>query len=117
MNFRKIIDKVREDGGCTYSPTYGDLHGKAGYGVSPYKDREELIPFNELTENDLKNFYHENSDLLLLPNHYLGVWVKDGIAHVDVSVVEPQKKKALYIASHNNQSAIFDLSIRVAIPV
>jgi len=108
MNFRKIIDKVREDGGCSYSPTYGHLT-KAGYGVSPYKDREEQILFSELTENDIKNYYNENVDLLVLPNHYLGVWVDNGVAYLDVSVFEPNKKKALSIAANSSQLAIYDI--------
>lgn len=116
MNFRKLIDKVRADGGCSYSPTYGDMK-KTGYGVSPYKEREEQVLFANLTENDLRNYYNENADLLALPNHYLGVWVDNGIAYLDVSVYEPNKKKALYIASHNHQLAIYDLGNQKTIPV
>jgi hypothetical protein len=110
MNFKKILDHVRENGGVSYSVVYGNLSGKKGYAVSIYKDREVILPYSELTEAEVRNFYYENAELLAQPEHFFGIWVDNGNAYLDVSVIVRLKADALKLAKEKNQLAIFDLN-------
>lgn len=109
MNFRKLLDHVKENGGVSYSTVYGDLSGKKGYAVSIYKEREVVIPYSQLTENEVRNYYFENAELLAQPEHFLGIWVDDGNAYLDVSVMVRLKADALQLAKEKQQLAIYDL--------
>ena len=109
MNFRKLLDYVKENGGVSYSTVYGNLSGKKGYAVSIYKEREVVIPYPELTETEVRNYYFENAELLAQPEHFLGIWVENDTAYLDVSVMVRLKAEALELAKEKNQLAIFDL--------
>ena len=110
MNFRKLIDQVKENGGVSYSTVYGDLSSsrKMGYAVCPYKEREVIIPYKDLDENEVRNFYFENAELLAQPEHFLGIWVDDGQAYIDVSVRLMRRNDALKLAKEKGQLAIYD---------
>lgn len=110
MNFRKIIDHVKEHGGISYSVTYGDVSNRNGYVVSPYKELEVTMPLKELNENEVRNFYLENAELLTLTeDHLIGIWIENDIAYLDVSVFVSNKKEASKIAREKNQKAYYDL--------
>jgi hypothetical protein len=109
MNFRDIVNLVKENGGVSYSTTYGSLVGKNGYAVSVHKEREVILPLNRLNDNEVRNFFYENANLLAEDGKFLGIWVEDGNAYLDVSTKVKLKAEAIKMAKDNNQLAIFDL--------
>jgi hypothetical protein len=108
MNFQTILKHIKLYKGVSYSTLYGNLAGKEGFALSPYKDRERTFQF--LTEAELKDYFVSNLDLLAIENHFLGAWVDNGLTYLDVSIFEPSKEKAIERAKQANQLAIFDLS-------
>jgi len=116
MNFKTILDSVKEHGGASYSTFYGNLIGKKGYAVS-LDGFTCSMPFVELGETELRNYFYEYSDLFSDVNNFLGVWVENGIANLDVSVLVKSKGKALTLAKEQNQKAIFNLETQETIYV
>lgn len=110
MNLRTLTDHILKEGGVSYSLTYGNLSGRKGYTVSPYKDREEKVSDSEFSANDLQAFIASNAELLAQDNHFIGAWVDNKIVYLDVSVLVASKKKALKMAKECNQLAIYNLT-------
>ncbi len=108
MNFRTMLSHINLYKGVSYSPMYGNLAGKEGFAVSPYKERERVQ--DTLNEDDLRKYFVNNLDLLSENNHFMGVWVDDGKYYLDVSIFETSEDKAKEIARNAEQLAIFNLS-------
>jgi len=108
MNFQTLLKHVKLYGGVSYSPLYGNLAGKQGFAVSPYKEREKVIQ-GFLTEPELKDYVVSNLDLLTLENHFFGAWVNEGNTYLDISIFETDKQRAIERAKEASQIAIFDL--------
>lgn len=106
------------NGGSTTSLVTGqDLGGTQTYSVSPYKDREQVIP-GQPTKEQLAAYVEKNKDLLSTPDHALGTWFNpdDGNTYLDVAITVSDKETALRIARENKQLAIFDLRTYTTIP-
>ena len=110
MNLHNLIDIIKKEGGASYSLTYGNMAGRKGYAVSPYKDREEKIPLNEFSIHGLQSFVAENAEYFDRDGHFLGAWVENEIVYLDVSVFVAQKTKALKWAKENGQLAIYSFT-------
>lgn len=110
MNLQKLHSAILSNGGASYSLRYGDLSGRKGYAVSVHKDREITITVREFGNNDLRNFVNENSDLLAMPDYFLGAWIEDNTVYLDVSKVVPSKALATKLCKQYGQKAYFDLA-------
>ena len=93
-----------------------DLSGTINYAVSPFKDRELIIPGTKVDAATLRQYAKINNDLLSDPRNILGTWVKNGNTYVDVSTVTGDYAQAMRIAAENNQEAIHNLRTHEDIP-
>ncbi len=109
MNLRKLTSSILANGGASYSLRYGDLAGRKGYAVSCHKDREFTLTPAELTDSVLQNYLHENSDLLAMPDYFLGAWIDNGTLYLDVSKRVTSKAEAVRLCREHDQKAYFDL--------
>lgn len=112
------LERHVANGGSTTSLVTGqDLGGTQTYSVSPYKDREQVIP-GQPTKEQLAAYVEKNKDLLSTPDHALGTWYNpdDGNTYLDVAITVSDKETALRVARENNQLAIFDLRTYTTIP-
>lgn len=109
---------VANEGSTTSLVTGQDLGGTQTYSVSPYKDREQVIP-GQPTKEQIDAFIDKNKDLLSTPDHALGTWYnpEDGNTYLDVAITVSDKETALRVARENKQLAIFDLRTYTTIPV
>jgi hypothetical protein len=90
-----------------------NLKGKPvtnGFAFSPYKNREAVL--DSVDAKSIDSFLSKNEDLLFQDGHFLGGWrnADDGKFYLDISVVDPNKFRALERALKNDQIAIFDLT-------
>lgn len=114
MNLQKLFKQITSQGGASYSLQYGDVvervrNSKQGFAVSPFKEREQVLPLASFGEGDLRNYCLENSDLLADSENFLGAWVDGDKVYLDVSRYYYSKQKATKAAKEANQLAIFDL--------
>jgi len=107
--YEGVYKKLIEQGGFTYQPIY-DIWPETGFMVSPYSEREKVIPMSAFSRRDLRKYVNQNADLLGKDDHYLGGWVYEGNAYLDISIRSDTKEQANRIAKENNQIAFFDLS-------
>jgi hypothetical protein len=80
--------------------------------VSPYPDRERVIPKAQITKAHLKDYIVRNADLLAHVDHYLGGWYNtdDGQVYLDISVRVQTHDEAVSLARQHNQYAYYDLA-------
>ena len=78
-----------------------------GFGVSIHKDRERILS-DRPTGGDLLYYVQDNYDLLVLPDHYLGVWEDEGEWYLDVTQVVLGQLAAQAAARTHNQKAIWN---------
>ena len=101
-----------EFGGSSYNVVTGqNLAGTNNYAVSPYSDRELIVPGKDVPTDVFEKFISANEDLLGDPRNILGSWFneQDGNTYIDVSVVTESYSEAMRIAESANQIAIFNL--------
>lgn len=109
-----------DNGGSSYSIVTGqDMGGTRNYVVSPYKDREVVVPGKSLSEDTLRKYAEANDDLLSDPRNILGTWFneEDGNTYLDVSTTTQDMQSAMRFALEADQLAIFDLRTFTTIPV
>jgi len=98
-----------------------------GYMVSIYKEREYVVPTpvadlkgksgEERLLDEIHGFAKRNTDKTKLKNHYLGGWVEDGMAFLDVSVCTTKEADARAFAVRHQQLGYFDIKEKVTIYV
>ena len=115
MNLTNIINSIRANGGVSYSLTYGEVPEK-GYAVS-LNGFEETMPFNQLTESELKNYLTLNSTELADNDNFFGAWLVDDSVVLDVSIRINTKRVAIARAKKEKQKAIFNLETKETIYV
>jgi hypothetical protein len=106
---RNVFERTMAQGGHTVS--LAGKSPKTGFAFSPYKSREAIIPKAQFSHKHVDSYVQRNKDLLSQPNHHIGSWhnTETGNVHLDVSVVHPNKVKALSEAAKHKQLAIYDL--------
>jgi hypothetical protein len=104
-----MVQSIKEKGGFTYNIAT-DTSPTSGYAVSPYKDRETVIPLANINAKRLVNYIMTNRDLLEKEDHNLGGWVDEGKVYLDISVVAKTPEAAEAICRERNQLAYFDLA-------
>lgn len=106
----KVLSRLRHpDGGFTRHPDTG-REESLGFFVSPYPDREKVIPVAELRPVDIIRYTKANRDLWDKPGHYMGAWhdPDTGLVSLDVSVKTPSAEEARDIAGEHAQVAFYD---------
>jgi hypothetical protein len=99
---------LKDNGGFTYQPLLNESPSD-GFMVSPYKDCEFVLPVAEVSGLKLMKYMRGHRKLLTQKDHYMGGWVDDGKAYIDISVRRGSKAEALTLAKKHSQLAIFDL--------
>ncbi|MCB9326387.1 MAG: hypothetical protein H6571_21800 [Lewinellaceae bacterium] len=99
------INSLINNGGFTISHT--GLVPIFGYAISIYKDRERK--YTTLDRHDIAEYIKANTDLLKLPNSFLGGWKFQKHIFLDVSLVLQSLEKAKYLARKHEQISIFSL--------
>jgi len=99
---------IIENGGATLTKTLRKSSLKSGYMVS-LKGYEKQIDVNNeellYTEIRLANTKRE-----IFKGSYVGVWIENGIAYIDVSINIKVLETALEIGKYNEQLAIYDIA-------
>ena len=94
------IKSIKRNGGATINK-YGErVSMKSGYQVS--KQDLYIVPVEELD----KLIVIEAMKLLLKRGDYLGVWIDDGKAYIDISVRIATKKEAMQRGRELNQLSV-----------
>lgn len=112
MNLRTLNTTLLENGGFSYSLTFGDVFGTQNYSVAYAKGTEKV--FDELpTANDYEEYINKHITLLAREDFVLGGWEHEGKFYLDVAQLLPKreysKDKAIKIGQERDQIAIFDL--------
>lgn len=94
------IKSIKRNGGATINKYGMRVSMKSGYQVS--KQDLLIIPVDELDKYTLK----ELLKLLVKRGDYLGVWIDDGKAYIDISHRIATKKQAMIVGRELNQLTI-----------
>lgn len=93
------LKKIIENGGATLTTNFNAVTFGGGYQVS-------VEDYAVIKVRDLRKSFLE----YLIKNTYLyvGVWIENGNAYIDISQNFKTKKDAMKIAKENNQISIYD---------
>ena len=101
LGIRKL-KRLFRNGGFTATLKGNRIKKKSGYCVSLTNNKDldikRLIGSLYRLQLSIKGY-----------NLYIGGWVNEGIYYLDYTIIEPDKQKALKMASMFNQKAIYDL--------
>lgn len=111
----EALQGAQANGGITIRPD--GTQPTAGYAFSPFKGLETIIPLANLREEDVDRFMRENQQALANPQNYLGIWVSDGNAYLDVTQVQPEFDIAYKTAWDADQEALWDIVQGKEVPV
>lgn len=103
-----ILKQLRESGGFTYSVVSGN-EPKEGFALSIYPEHSRAIDLSKLSTEEIAQYIGDKWDVLKRADHYLGGWVSEGKAVLDVSVVKSDLEEAKQLAIEKDQVAVFDL--------
>jgi len=112
MNLRTLNTELLENGGFSYSLTFGNVYGSDNYSVAFHKATENV--FEKLpTEADYKEYVNKHITLLAREDFILGGWEHEGKFYLDVAQLLPKDKysieNAITVGQEREQIAIFDL--------
>ncbi len=112
-----IADIHNREGGSTVSLVTGQPITE-GFAVAIKESVEEIIPFEQITDEQLKAYKEKHKAILAEdPKRTIGTWVSDGKTYLDISTVVPTQIEAERIARATNQKAIFDLAMKQDIAI
>ena len=94
------IKSIKRNGGATINKYGVRVSMKSGYQVS--KQDLLIIPVNNLDKLILKELIKK----LIKRGDYLGVWIDDGKAYIDISCRIATKSKAMEIGRELNQLSV-----------
>lgn len=114
MNLRNFLSEVLKNNGGSYNITTGESNPTDGYMVS-LPNNELAIDANDLCANVLREYIIDNADDLYSENSFVGLWIDNGNAYLDVSVKYNDLETACYVGILSDQKAIYDNANAVAI--
>ena len=114
MNLQKFLSEALKNNGGSYNITTGESNPTDGYMVS-YSEYELVIDAVELNETILKEYITNNIDKLCLDKYFVGLWINNGKAYLDISAKFNNLSEACYRGMINEQLAIYDNANAVAI--
>lgn len=115
MNLQKFLFEAQFiTNGGSYNITTGEYNPTDGYMVSlPYN--ELVINADDLCASVLSEYIMNNAKLLYSDKNFVGLWIDNGKAYIDVSVKYNDLETACYVGILNDQKAIYDNANAVAI--
>lgn len=119
LEVSKALNRLRHpDGGFTRHADTG-REETIGFFVSPYPEREQAIPVQDLRPVHLLRFAKANADLFAQEGHYLGAWhdPETAIVSLDVSVKATSAEQARSLAEQHQQVAFYDAQMGSSVEV
>jgi hypothetical protein len=114
MNLQTFLSEVLKNNGGSYNITTGESNPTDGYMVS-LPNNELIINAYDLCATVLKEYIIDNADKLSENDVFVGLWIDNGKAYLDVSVKINDIETACYTGIIYNQKAIYDNAKAVAI--
>lgn len=115
----RLYQEVVRRGGFTYQPVTGKCPSE-GYGLSPFPEHEEVIPYEEFTRDHLEAYRKKHWDKFQKDSSlYMGGWhdVEKGKIYLDISIVVDDIETAYALAKKYNQEGFYDFKARRTIIV
>jgi hypothetical protein len=119
LETEKALNRLRHpDGGFTRHADTG-REETIGFFVSPYPEREQAIPVDELRPIHLLRFAKANADLFAQEGHYMGAWhdPETGVVSLDVSVKTTSAEQSRSLAVQHQQVAFYDAQMGSSVEV
>lgn len=114
MNLQIFLSEVLKNNGGSYNITTGEYNPTDGYMVS-LPNNELVIDADDLCAAVLSEYIINNAEELSSENSFVGLWIDNGKAYLDVSVKYNDLETACYVGIINDQKAIYDNANAVAI--
>jgi hypothetical protein len=109
---KTIADLHAKNGGVTFTPTENRARSsdEPAYALSIYPERSQKTESTP-PQDEISRFIIDNWDLLRDPKNSVGTWhdTDSGLHYLDVSVVIPNRERAIALGKRYNQKAIWDL--------
>jgi hypothetical protein len=114
MNLQTFLSEALKNNGGSYNITTGESNPTDGYMVS-LPNNELVIDANDLCATILSEYIINNAEELSSDKSFVGLWIDNGKAYLDVSVKYDDLETACYVGIINDQKAIYDNANAVAI--
>ena len=114
MNLQTFLSEVLKNNGGSYNITTGESNPTDGYMVS-LPNNELVIDADDLCATILSEYIMTNIEELCSDKSFVGLWIDNGKAYLDVSVKYNDIEAACYVGILNDQKAIYDNANAVAI--
>jgi hypothetical protein len=114
MNLQTFLSEVLKNNGGSYNITTGESNPTDGYMVS-LPNNELVIDANDLCATVLSEYIINNAEELSSNESFVGLWIDNGKAYLDVSVKYNDIEAACYVGILSDQKAIYDNANVVAI--
>ena len=114
MNLQTFLSEVLKNNGGSYNITTGESNPTGGYMVS-LPNNELVIDADDLCATVLSEYIINNAEELSSENSFVGLWIDNGKAYLDVSVKYNDIETACYVGILSDQKAIYDNANAVAI--
>ena len=114
MNLQIFLSEALKNNGGSYNITTGEYNPTDGYMVS-LPNNELVIDADDLCAIVLSEYIMTNIEELCSDKSFVGLWIDNGKAYLDVSVKYNDLETACYVGIINDQKAIYDNANAVAI--
>lgn len=115
MNLQKFLSEALRNNGGSYNITTGEYNPTDGYMVS-LPNNELVVDVCDLLETDVLSAYIiNNANEFSSDKSFVGLWIDNGKAYLDVSIKYNDLEEACYIGIISDQKAIYDNASAVAI--
>ena len=110
MNANKFIQLLKENSGVSYNMTTKEYNPNKGFFVS-LPNLETKVSLNSLSVDDIATFINKHRTLLQDKTKFVGGWIDNNIAYLDISEQIENKREALELGYKHNQLAIYDANL------
>ena len=108
MNLQIFLSEALKNNGGSYNITTGEYNPTDGYMVS-LPNNELVVDVRDLLETDVLSAYIiNNANEFSSDKSFVGLWIDNGKAYLDVSIKYNDLEEACYIGILSNQKAIYD---------
>ena len=114
MNLQIFLSEVLKNNGGSYNITTGEYNPTDGYMVS-LPNNELVIDADDLCATVLSEYIINNAKELSSNESFVGLWIDNNKAYLDVSVKYNDIETACYVGILRDQKAIYDNANAVAI--
>jgi hypothetical protein len=114
MNLQTFLSEVLKNNGGSYNITTGESNPTDGYMVS-LPNNELFINADDLCATVLSEYIINNAEELSSNESFVGLWIDNGKAYLDVSYKYNDIETACYVGIISDQKAIYDNANAVAI--